>query len=140
MLCMTSNASIIYYIFRITFKWFENANCVQTAANQRATNNIFAIFDLDSDVLCYIILQTHLLWSCCDSQSVNFVGDNNIVHKVHSVISKFSFYWTMIFSVMAKLPATSYVRMVDIWLIFVQLYPFIEAISYIIPFITYMYS
>ena len=31
------------------------------------------------------------------------------------------------FSVMAKLPATSYVRMVDIWLIFVQLYPFIEA-------------
>ena len=29
---------------------------------------------------------------------------------------------------MAKLPATSYVRMVDIWLIFVQLYPFIEAI------------
>ena len=46
----------------------------------------------------------------------------------------------MIFSVMAKLPATSYVRMVDIWLIFVQLYPFIEAISYIIPFITYMYS
>ena len=28
---------------------------------------------------------------------------------------------------MAKLPATSYVRMVDIWLIFVQLYPFIEA-------------
>ena len=54
-------ASIIYYIFRITFKWFENANCVQTAANQRATDNIFAFFDLDSDVLCYIILQTHLL-------------------------------------------------------------------------------
>ena len=37
---------------------------------------------------------------------------------------------------MAKLPATSYVRMVDIWLIFVQLYPFIEAISYRILFIT----
>ena len=27
---------------------------------------------------------------------------------------------------MDKLPATSYVRLVDIWLIFVQLYPFIE--------------
>ena len=28
---------------------------------------------------------------------------------------------------MAKLPATSYVRLVDIWLIFVQLYPFIQG-------------
>ena len=31
-------------------------------------------------------------------------------------------------SVMAKLPPTSYVRMVDIWLIFAQLIPFIEVI------------
>ena len=31
-------------------------------------------------------------------------------------------------SVMEKLPATSYVRMVDIWLIFVQLMPFIEVL------------
>jgi len=29
---------------------------------------------------------------------------------------------------MAKLPATSYVRMVDIWLIFTQLYPFLEVV------------
>ena len=29
---------------------------------------------------------------------------------------------------MEKLPATSYVRMVDIWLIFVQLMPFIEVL------------
>ena len=28
---------------------------------------------------------------------------------------------------MGKLPATSYVRMVDIWLIFGQLYPFVQA-------------
>ena len=28
---------------------------------------------------------------------------------------------------MGKLPATSYVRMVDIWLIFGQLYPFIQG-------------
>ena len=33
-------------------------------------------------------------------------------------------------SVMAKLPATSYVRMVDIWLIFTQLYPFLEVVLY----------
>ena len=32
-----------------------------------------------------------------------------------------------LFSVMGKLPATSYVRMVDIWLIFGQLYPFIQG-------------
>ena len=36
--------------------------------------------------------------------------------------------FTFIFiSVMEKLPATSYVRLVDIWLIFVQLYPFIQV-------------
>ena len=35
-------------------------------------------------------------------------------------------------SVMAKLPATSYVRMVDIWLIFTQLYPFLEVVLYTI--------
>ena len=33
---------------------------------------------------------------------------------------------------MAKLPATSYVRMVDIWLTFTQLYPFLEVILYTI--------
>ena len=33
----------------------------------------------------------------------------------------------MTFSVMEKLPATSYVRMVDIWLIFTQLVPFLEG-------------
>ena len=32
-------------------------------------------------------------------------------------------------SVMGKLPATSYVRMVDIWLIFGQLVPFIEEMK-----------
>ena len=31
-----------------------------------------------------------------------------------------------VISVMGKLPATSYVRLVDIWLIFGQLVPFIE--------------
>ena len=36
------------------------------------------------------------------------------------------------FSVMAKLPATSYVRMVDIWLIFTQLYPFVEVVLFTI--------
>ena len=30
-------------------------------------------------------------------------------------------------SVMEKLPATSYVRLVDIWLIFCQVMPFIQA-------------
>ena len=30
-------------------------------------------------------------------------------------------------SVMEKLPATSYVRLVDIWLIFGQLIPFVEV-------------
>ena len=37
-----------------------------------------------------------------------------------------------IHSVMGKLPATSYVRLVDIWLIFGQLVPFLEELVYFI--------
>ena len=33
-------------------------------------------------------------------------------------------------SVMGKLPATSYVRLVDIWLIFGQLLPFVEVLIF----------
>ena len=33
------------------------------------------------------------------------------------------------FSVMGKLPATSYVRLVDIWLIFGQLIPFVQVFT-----------
>ena len=42
---------------------------------------------------------------------------------------------TLFVSVMEKLPQTSYVRMVDVWLIFGQLIPFIEVVL-----ITYMES
>ena len=34
----------------------------------------------------------------------------------------------ILFSVMEKLPATSYVRLVDMWLIFGQLLPFIQVV------------
>ena len=37
------------------------------------------------------------------------------------------FYFAAFNSVMGKLPATSYVRLVDIWLIFTQLMPFIQV-------------
>ena len=40
------------------------------------------------------------------------------------------------FSVMEKLPATSYVRLVDIWLIFGQLYPFIQERNSILPLLS----
>ena len=46
-------------------------------------------------------------------------------------INKYSCNFNVI-SVMGKLPATSYVRLVDIWLIFVQLYPFIEVVLFTI--------
>ena len=46
--------------------------------------------------------------------------------STNEIMLVFSSYQSALFSVMDKLPATSYVRMVDIWLIFVQLYPFIE--------------
>ena len=55
MIMWTTEILNIPFYFRITFKWFEDANSVQTAANQWATDHISAIFDLDSDVLCNII-------------------------------------------------------------------------------------
>ena len=39
-----------------------------------------------------------------------------------------------LFSVMEKLPATSYVRLVDIWLIFGQLMPFIQVSTVCVVF------
>ena len=82
-------------------------------------------------VLCYFILQTHLLRSSCDSKFVNPSGDHHSFYKVTNghTINNIN---NILCSVMAKLPATSYVRMVDIWLIFTQLYPFLEVILYTI--------
>ena len=44
-----------------------------------------------------------------------------------STILPSSLFILYFISVMEKLPATSYVRLVDIWLIFGQLYPFIQV-------------
>ena len=38
--------------------------------------------------------------------------------------------YSVLRSVMEKLPATSYVRLVDIWLMFVQLVPFVQVGKY----------
>ena len=39
---------------------------------------------------------------------------------------------------MGKLPATSYVRLVDIWLIFGQMYPFLQEYSLLQNFYFYL--
>ena len=48
----------------------------------------------------------------------------------HSLIN---IHHRLLFSVMEKLPATSYVRLVDVWLIFGQLLPFIEGATFFTP-------
>ena len=50
-----------------------------------------------------------------------YVGDNNIKRSITYII---------LHSVMEKLPATSYVRLVDIWLMFGQLVPFVQGRKY----------
>ena len=45
-----------------------------------------------------------------------------------------------LFSVMEKLPATSYVRLVDIWLIFGQLMPFIQVSTVCVVFTLGIYK
>ena len=44
-------------------------------------------------------------------------------------INNYSVLKRLFFSVMEKLPVTSYIRLVDIWLIFGQLMPFIQVNS-----------
>ena len=46
--------------------------------------------------------------------------------------------WYNFSSVMGKLPATSYVRLVDIWLIFGQMYPFLQEYSLLQNFYFYL--
>ena len=75
------------------------------------------------------ILRQQWLWTCpyywwpplCLSGDFNTtLGIINIHHQ-------------LLFSVMEKLPATSYVRLVDVWLIFGQLLPFIEEATFYTP-------
>ena len=116
---------------RCTIRWSEDGDSVQAAADQRAADHLPPLLPPGSHVLCHFILQTHLLRSSCDSKFVNPSGDHHSFYKVTNghTINNIN---NIICSVMAKLPATSYVRMVDIWLIFTQLYPFLEVILYTI--------
>ena len=118
---------------RHTLKWSENGDCVQAPPDKWTTDYLSAIISTHPYVLCYFLLQTHLLWSSSYCKPVHFIGNYNSLHQVTiaccAVLTlnlKYILMYFNVFSVMDKLPATSYVRLVDIWLIFVQLYPFIE--------------
>ena len=61
--------------------------------------------------------------------SILLVTTTLFIRWIHMKINNSS-HQLPVFSVMGKLPATSYVRMVDIWLIFTQLVPFIEETNF----------
>ena len=48
-------------LFRITFKWSEDGDSVQAEADQRAADHLPPLLSSSSHVLCYFLLQTHLL-------------------------------------------------------------------------------
>ena len=114
-------------IIRRAWKRVKDGDSIQEAADQRAHDHLSSVCSASSDFLCHRILQTILLWSCCDSEPVSTTRDNHTVRQASTdLFVEFQIKATN-FSVMEKLPATSYVRMVDIWLIFGQLIPFIQV-------------
>ena len=127
---LISNASIFY---RKTLKWFKDGDCFQAPPYKWASDYLSAIILTHSYVLCNLLFQAYLLWSSSYCKLIHFIGNHNSLHQVTiaccAVLTlnlKYILMYFNVFSVMDKLPATSYVRLVDIWLIFVQLYPFIE--------------
>ena len=68
--------------FRYTLKRAKDGDSVQATAYEWAADHLPPLLPPAADVLCYFILQTHLLWSCCHCQPVNLVGNYHTVHKV----------------------------------------------------------
>ena len=123
----TSCISSIKFVIRGAWKRFEDGNSIQEAADQWAHDHVSPVCPPSSDFLCHCIFQTILLWSCCDREPVSTTRDNHTVCQASTdPFIEFQINFKN-FSVMEKLPATSYVRMVDIWLIFGQLIPFIQV-------------
>ena len=113
---------------RFTIKGIEDGDCIQAYPHQWSLDHLPSFLPPAPNVICNYILQTILLWSSCDSKLVHLIGDNHFICEVSVKQKKHSFnMFNWKFSVMEKLPSTSYVRLVDIWLIFGQLIPFIQA-------------
>ena len=62
------------------------------------------------------------------SYATNFFSENHFEANLTVNLSVMFVMTTLFVSVMEKLPRTSYIRMVDIWLIYGQLFPFLEVV------------
>ena len=62
------------------------------------------------------------------SYSTTFFGKEFFEASLTVNLSVLFVMTTFFVSVMEKLPQTSYIRMVDVWLIFGQLFPFIQVV------------
>ena len=62
------------------------------------------------------------------SYSTTFFSDHYFEANLTVNLSVMFVMTTLFVSVMEKLPRTSYIRMVDIWLIYGQLFPFLEVV------------
>ena len=62
------------------------------------------------------------------SYSTTFFSEGYFEANLSVNLSVMFVMTTLFVSVMEKLPQTSYIRMVDVWLIFGQLFPFLEVV------------
>ena len=62
------------------------------------------------------------------SYSTTFFSDEFFEANLTVNLSVMFVMTTLFVSVMEKLPQTSYIRMVDVWLIYGQLFPFLEVV------------
>ena len=106
----------------------EDGDSVQATPGEWPADHLPSLLPPAAAVLCHHLLQAHLLWGGGHRQPVHTAGHHHAVCQVRKYDNRKSIKSIVkLFSVMGKLPATSYVRMVDIWLIFGQLYPFIQG-------------
>ena len=123
---------------RCSIKWFEDGDSVQASPDQRAADHLPPLLPPAPHLLRHHLLQTFLLRGSGDGEPYRDAGHHNALRQGGDIIilcfaQLFSIHVTCYIhikcrlpSVMGKLPATSYVRLVDIWLIFGQLIPFVE--------------
>ena len=111
------------------FRWYEqrnkNGNNFQKKTHKWTFNNFSSFFLPPWNLLCYNSLQIFLFWGSSHSQFDCDAGSYNIIYQVIKYFSYVKYFSHCHFSVMAKLPPTSYLRLVDIWLITTQLVPFL---------------
>ena len=105
----------------------KNGGKIQEKPCQWAADHLPPLLPPPRYLLRHHSIQSFLFRGRRDSEPHRDVGGYNSLHQVDFILKLCNSDLFIYFSVMEKLPPTSYIRMVDIWLITGQLVPFFEV-------------